>query len=291
MEGAETMGALLSSRARPSPRPRLAKLGITALMLAIALAMVLPFVLMISASFKYSAEAFEDPLRLIPKRINWNNYGEIFRHKYYFRWFLNSGLTAMAIILLKTTVVSMVAYAFAKLHFRGRDTLFVILMSAMMITPDSTIVARYLQYSYMGLINSLWVLILPALFGVYFVFLLRQFFMGIPNELSEAALMDGASHLGIYSRIIIPLSKPALLTMVLFSFIWSWNDYINPFVFITPVTTQVLTVGLQSFQTEYSVDTSLQMAGVCISLLPVLLIFILVQDYFVEGIASTGIKG
>jgi multiple sugar transport system permease protein len=152
-------------------------------------------------------------------------------------------------------------------------------------------VARYLQYSYMGLINSLWVLILPALFGVYFVFLLRQFFMGIPNELSEAALMDGASHLGIYSRIIIPLSKPALLTMVLFSFIWSWNDYINPFVFITPVTTQVLTVGLQSFQTEYSVDTSLQMAGVCISLLPVLLIFILVQDYFVEGIASTGIKG
>jgi ABC-type sugar transport system, permease component len=287
MEGAEAMGALL----RSASRPRLGKIAATLIMLAIAVAMFLPFVVMVSASFKYSAEAFQDPLRLIPARVNPGNYDRIFHHPYYFRWFLNSALVAAAIILLKTTVVSMVAYAFARLHFRGRDALFLVLMSAMMITPDSTIVARYIQYSYMGLINSLWVLIVPALFGVYFVFLLRQFFMGIPNELSEAALIDGASHFGIYSRIIIPLSKPAILTMVLFSFIWSWNDYINPFVFITPVTTQVLTVGLQSFQTEYAVDTSLQMAGVCISLLPVLLIFVFVQDYFVEGIASTGLKG
>jgi multiple sugar transport system permease protein len=284
MEGAEAMGALLS-------KARISKLGMTVVMLSFGLAMVMPFVLMISASFKFSAEAFDDPLRLIPKRINLGNYAEIFHHKYYFRWFLNSMLVAMGVILLKTTVVSMVAYAFAKLHFKGRDTLFVVLMTAMMITPDSTIVARYMQYRYMGLINSLWVLIIPSLFGVYFVFLLRQFFMGIPNELSEAAIIDGASHVGIFTRIIIPLSKPALLTMVLFSFIWSWNDYINPFVFITPVTTQVLTVGLQSFQTEYAVDTSLQMAGVCISLLPVLFIFVFVQDYFVEGIASTGLKG
>jgi multiple sugar transport system permease protein len=287
------MGALLKRVAKPrsTARARLSKLGLTAVMLLIGLSMVLPFVLMISASFKFSAEAFDDPLRLIPKRINLGNYVGIFHHKYYFRWFLNSSIVAAAVILLKTTVVSMVAYALAKLRFRGRDALFVVLMSAMMITPDSTIVARYIQYSYMRLINSLWVLIFPSLFGVYFVFLLRQFFMSIPDELSEAALIDGASHVGIFARIIIPLSKPALLTMVLFCFIWSWNDYINPFVFITPVVTQVLTVGLQSFQTEYAVDTSLQMAGVCISLLPVLFIFIFVQDYFVEGIASTGLKG
>jgi len=278
------MGPLLN-------RTSVAKAAMTVVMVLLGLLMVVPFLLMLSASFKYSADAFNNPLQLIPEKINWKNYGEIFRHKYYFTWFLNSALVVVGILVLKTLVVSMAAYAFSKLRFKGRDILFVVLMSAMMVTSDTTIVARYFQYSAMGLINSLWVLIIPSLFGVYFLFLLRQFFLGIPMELSEAAIMDGSSHLGIYFRIIIPLAKPALLTMALFSFIWSWNDFINPFVFITPMATQVLVVGLQSFQTEYAVDTSLQMAGICISLIPVLVVFILVQKHFVEGIASTGIKG
>lgn len=278
------MGPLLN-------RSSAGKALMTAAMVLLGLLMVVPFLLMISASFKYSADAFNNPLQLIPDKINPGNYQEIFRHKYYFTWFLNSVVVVVAILVLKTLVVSMVAYAFAKLRFRGRDALFVVLMSAMMVTPDTTIVARYVQYSAMGLINSLWVLILPSLFGVYFVFLLRQFFLGIPMELSEAAIMDGSGHFGIYFRIILPLAKPALLTMALFSFIWSWNDYVNPFVFITPMATQVLVVGLQSFQTEYAVDTSLQMAGICVSLVPVLAVFMLVQKHFVEGIASTGIKG
>jgi multiple sugar transport system permease protein len=263
----------------------------TAFMLVLALAFVLPFLFMISASLKYSAEAFNDPLQLIPDRINWNNYAEIIHHQYYAIWFRNSILVAAVTIVFKVLVVSMGAYAFARLQFRGKELLFLVLMSTMMVTPDTTIVARYFQYSSMGLINTLWVLILPSLFGVYFLFILRQFFLSIPFELSEAAVIDGAGHLTIYSRIVLPLAKPALLTMVLFVFIWSWNDYVNPFVFITPLGKQVLTVGLQSFQSEYFVDTSLQMAGVSLSLLPVLVLFAFVQKQFVEGIALTGIKG
>ncbi|MCB2358775.1 carbohydrate ABC transporter permease [Clostridium estertheticum] len=160
-----------------------------------------------------------------------------------------------------------------------------------MISPDTTIVPRYLLYRSMSLTDSLWVLIVPSLFGVYFVFLLRQFFMAIPMELSEAALIGGCSHFKIYRSIIIPLAKPAIMTMVLFIFIWSWNDYINPSVFITPIEKQVLTVGLQSFQSEYSADTSLQMAGVCVAVLPIIILFSCIQKYFVEGISSTGIKG
>jgi multiple sugar transport system permease protein len=288
MERAEKMGTLLKSHSYRSSANRTI---LTVLMLILSALMILPFIMMIFASFKYSADSFTNPLFLDPRKVNLNNYKEIFEHPYYFKWFLNSVIVAVSVIVLKGTVVSMAAYAFAKLRFRGRDTLFMVLMSAMMVTSDTTIVARYLLYKEMHLINSLLALIIPSVFGVFFVFLLRQFFLGIPAELSEAAVIDGCSHFKIYYKIIIPLSIPAMLTMALFSFIWSWNDFVNAFVFITPLERQVVPVGLKSFQNEYTTDTSLQMAGICIAIIPVIILFTTVQKYFVEGIALTGIKG
>ncbi len=293
MEGAGQMGTLLNkfNSKKSQEGEKISKIIFTTLMLLLSISMIIPFILMISASFKHSADAFSDVFQLSLSKMNLDNYKEIFTNKYYFRWYLNSTFVVVMVIILKSIVVSMAAYAFAKLHFKGRDILFLMLMSAMMVTPDTTIVARYLLYKYLGLIDTLWVLIIPTLFGVYFVFLLRQFFMGIPGELSEAALIDGCSHFRIYYSIVLPLSKPAMLTMALFIFIWSWNDFVNPFVFITPIERQVITVGLQSFQNEYTTDISLQMAGLCMAVIPIIIIFAAVQKYFVEGIAATGIKG
>lgn len=267
------------------------KLLLTIFMLILSIVMIIPFIMMISASFKHSADAFTNPLEVIPKNIFLGNYEALFKHPYYFKWFLNTSFVVVLTIALKVIIISMAAYAFARLRFKGRELLFLVLMSAMMVSPDTTIVPRYLLYRYMGLTDSLWVLIIPSLFGVYFVFLLRQFFMGIPMELSEAALIDGCNHFKIYRSVVLPLALPAILTMTLFVFIWSWNDYVNPFIFITPIQKQVITVGLQSFRNEYTVDTAMQMAGICVAVLPIIIIFTLIQKHFVEGIASTGIKG
>lgn len=289
MEGAEKMGSLLIKQveSKRSNDAKNKKILLTMFMLILSILMIVPFVLMVSASFKRSADAFTKPFSY----FYFGNYEALFNHPYYFKWFLNSTFVVVLTISLKVLVISMAAYAFSRLHFKGRDTLFLILMSAMMVSPDTTIVPRYLLYRSMGLTDTLWVLIIPSLFGVYFVFLLRQFFLAIPMELSEAALIDGCNHFRIYRSIIMPLAKPAIFTMILFVFIWSWNDYVNPFIFITPIQKQVITVGLQSFQSEYTSDTAMQMAGVCLAVLPIIILFSLIQKQFVEGIASTGIKG
>jgi multiple sugar transport system permease protein len=169
--------------------------------------------------------------------------------------------------------------------------MFLLFMATMMITPEATLVPRYLMYKAFGLIDSQWAIIVPAVFDVFFLFMLRQFFMTIPHELSEAAFIDGYGHLRIYWRIILPLSMPALTTMVLFTFIWIWNDYANPFVFINAMKKQLITTGLQFFQSREGANYALQMAGATFAVIPTVIMFTLTQKYFVQGIATSGIKG
>nr|WP_244209219.1 carbohydrate ABC transporter permease [Paenibacillus ferrarius] len=185
----------------------------------------------------------------------------------------------------------MAAYAFARLNFKGRNILLLISLSTLAIPPDTTIVARFLIYKYMHLINTHWALIIPAVFDVFFLFLLRQFFMGIPKELTEAAIIDGCSHYRVYFRIILPLAVPALMTMIVFSFVYIWNDYATPFIFISSEKKQMVTVGLQYFSTQYGSNYSLQMAGAAFVILLPILLFVFAQKFFVEGITSSGIKG
>ncbi|MGO4495123.1 carbohydrate ABC transporter permease [Paenibacillus sp. 2RAB27] len=291
------MGALLI--AKQSTRPFIAKNRLSIATLAysffvfiVALMMLFPFLFMISASLKTTVQAFNEPLKhMIPEQIYWGNYQTLLTSPNYFRWIGNSLKVVALSILLRGIVVTMAAYAFARLNFKGRNVLLFISLSTLAIPPDTTIVARFLIYKYMHLINTHWVLIIPAVFDVFFLFLLRQFFMGIPKELTEAAIIDGCSHYRVYFRIILPLAVPALMTMIVFSFVYIWNDYASPFIFISSEKKQMVTVGLQYFSTQYGSNYSLQMAGASIVILLPVLLFVFAQKFFVEGITSSGIKG
>jgi len=280
------MGALLMATTRPKKI-----LFYSVMMLAFGLIMIVPFVFMISASIKPTAQVFTSPLTIIPDQINWMNYKKIFTHEYYFTWYWNSARIVFLTILLRFVIVTMAAYAFARLRFKGKNLLFIAMLATMMIPSDTTVVARFLLYQKMYLIDTQWVIIIPAAFDVFFVFMLRQFFMSVPMELSESAYVDGCSQYKIYYRIILPLAVPPLVTMVIFTFIWTWNDFINPFIFISSIQNQLVTVGLEYFQQQAGSDYALQMAGACLIVIVPIFLFIFTQRFFIEGIANTGIKG
>jgi multiple sugar transport system permease protein len=282
------MGALLSSHRR---RQLLGKAAVSAVVFVAGLLMMTPFVFMLSASFKTSGLVFAEPLRIIPRPVFLGNFQRVFRDPFYPIWYYNSFRIVLITLPLRGFLVTIAAYAFARLRFRGKNVIFLLFMSTMMITPEATIVPRYLLYKTLRLVDTQWAIIVPAVFDVFFLFMLRQFFMSIPNELSEAALIDGYGHFRIYYRIILPLSKPALVTMVLFTFIWIWNDYVNPFVFINTMKRQMITTGLQFFQSREGANYALQMAGATFAVIPTVFMFTFTQRYFVQGITTSGLKG
>jgi len=209
----------------------------------------------------------------------------------YMNWYMNSIKAVVSTIIFRLFITTLAAYAFAKLRFRGRDVIFLILLATMMITPETTVVPRYLYYKNIGLLDSMWVIVLPELFEVFYLFMLRQFMIRIPNELCEAASIDGASHFTIYRRIIMPLSKTVVVTVILFSFIYLWNDFINPYLFINSVSKQLLTAALKYFQDEAGANIPVQLAGASMAIIPVIIIFTATQRYFIAGISTSGIKG
>ncbi|WP_438449194.1 carbohydrate ABC transporter permease [Gorillibacterium sp. sgz5001074] len=267
------------------------RLVVTFIMLLLGMLMIVPFLYMISFSLKTPLELTKNPASILVGRPYFGNFATVFTHKTYFIWYFNSFKVVLGLLVLRGLLVTMAAYAFARLEFRLKNAIFLVLLAKMMIPSDTTIVARFLLYKYLHLNNTHWVLILPAAFDVFFLFLLRQFFIVIPREISEAAIIDGCSHYKVYYRIILPLAKPALVTMVLFTFLWTWNDFASPFVFITDMKKQLLTVGLSYFQTEAGADYSLQMAGAAAAVVPTILLFIFTQKYFVEGVTMSGVKG
>jgi multiple sugar transport system permease protein len=282
------MGALLSSQ---KGRGIALQAALSLLVFVLGLLMITPFLFMLSASFKHPGLVFVEPLRLVPRVVFLGNFQRLFSDRLYPLWYWNSIRVVLITIPLRGLVVSLAAYAFARLRFRGKNAMLLLFMATMMITPEATLVPRYLMYKAFGLIDSQWAIIVPAVFDVFFLFMLRQFFMTIPHELSEAAFIDGYGHLRIYWRIILPLSMPALTTMVLFTFIWIWNDYANPFVFINAMKKQLITTGLQFFQSREGANYALQMAGATFAVIPTVILFTLTQKYFVQGIATSGIKG
>jgi len=261
------------------------------LVFAAGLFMITPFVFMLSSAFKPNGLVFVEPLRIIPKVLFLDNFRRIFADPLYPVWYWNSIRVVLITLPLRAFLVSLAAYAFARLRFRGKDFLFLLFMATMMITPEATIIPRFLMYKAFGLVDTQWAIVIPAVFDVLFLFMLRQFFMTIPRELSEAAFLDGYGHLRIYARIVLPLSKPAMVTMVLFTFIWIWNDYVNPFVFINSMNKQLITTGLQFFQAREGANYALQMAGATFGVIPTIVLFTVTQRSFVQGVATSGIKG
>jgi len=270
------------------------KLALTIVMFIGAVFMVLPFAWMISASLKLPSEIFKFPIEWIPSKLQLGNYKEVWFNAsnpfYLFYW---NSIKVTGLSVAGTVLVSAAAaYAFAKIRFVGSGALFMCYLATMMIPHHVTLVPRFVIIHWLGIYNTHWALIIPAVFNVLGIFLLRQFFISIPGELSEAAHIDGAGHFRIFTRIILPLGKPAIMSLVILTFVWNWNDYMNPLIFITSKALYTLPLGLQSFLSmEDQVQYNLVMAGATIAVIPILVVFVVAQRYFIEGIATSGLKG
>ena len=270
-----------------------------------ALTTIMPFLWMISTSLKPEPEIFRFPPVWIPSVWKWDNYAKAMTAAPFGRYFLNTVIYAVAITATNLLFCSMAAYAFARLHFPGRNLLFVLVLGTMMIPAQVTMVPVFIMLKRWpllggndllgvgghGLLNTYTGLVLPGAVGAFGIFLLRQFFMTLPRELEDAARIDGCSEAGIFWRIILPLSKPAMATLGIFTFTAAWNEFLWPLLIMSKDSMKTLQVGLQVFQTQYTTTWDLLMAGTVVVTLPVLIIFLFGQRYFTRGIALSGIKG
>jgi multiple sugar transport system permease protein len=252
----------------------------------------LPFFWMLSSSLKIEARIWIYPPEWIPNPVMWENYpdalslmrfGELLRNTVFL-----TGVGTLAIIVSSSWVV----YGFARLKFPGRDLLFMVLLGTMMLPGQVTMVPRFILFKELGWLNTYRPLLVPALFGdAFYIFLLRQFYMGIPTELDDAAEIDGCSYIGIWWRIILPLSKPALATVTVFSIMRGWDDFLWPLIILNDSRKFNLALGLATFRGLYSTQWGYLMAASVVMLAPMVLLYFIAQGFIVEGIALTGIKG
>jgi len=275
-------------RRSSSPPPFIAHL-----LLAIAVAVfALPLVWMVLTSLKPAAEIAADPHRALPREWRPANYVEAVTTMPYFVYLRNSLVLCAGSVLGTLWSCSLAAYAFARLRWPGRNTVFGVLIATMLLPWHVTMIPRFLLISELGLYNSLAALIVPTFLGDAFsIFLLRQFFLTIPEELSEAARLDGCSEWGIFWRIILPLSRPALATVALFQFVAAWNDFNGPLLYLNDPARFTLAYGLEQFVSSYSSQTNLLMAAAVLFTLPIVILFFFAQRTFIRGIATSGLKG
>ncbi|MCB0071494.1 MAG: carbohydrate ABC transporter permease [Caldilineaceae bacterium] len=262
-----------------------------ALLLVGAVVMVIPFVWMVSTSFKAAGKTFVYPPQWIPDPFVWQNYPDMWTALPFNHFFVNSIKIASLATLGQLLTCSMGGFTFGVLRFRGRDVLFLALIATLMVPYQVTLIPTFILFSKLGWVGTHLPLWVPAFWGGAFgTFLMRQFFMTIPIDLAESARMDGANIGRIFRHIYVPLAKPALATLAIFTFMWSWNDLLNPLIYVHELDRLTLTVGLSFFQNQYGGKWTLMMAGAVVSILPILLVFFFAQKYFIEGIALTGIK-
>ena len=251
-----------------------------------------PFVFLVSTSLKAYRQIVVFPPIWIPNPVIWRNYTDVFFYAPFHRYFLNTLLITSTWVIGAVFASSLAAYAFARLRAPGRDTLFMLMLSTMMVPGMVRLIPTYIVFAKLDWINTFLPLTIPSLLGsAFYIFLLRQFFMTIPMELEDAALIDGCSRLGIWWRIMLPLAKPALATVTIFSFMGAWNDLLGPLIYLNDQNLYTLALGLQAFQYVHGGDWGLLMAAATMMIVPVVFLFFLAQKQFVQGIVLTGIKG
>ena len=261
------------------------------ILLSGAVVMVLPFVWMLSTSFKAPGKTFVYPPEWIPDPFVWQNYPDMWTALPFDKFFINSVKIATLTTIGQLITCSMAAFAFSVLIFRGRDLLFLLLIATLMIPYQVTLIPTFILFSKIGWVGTHLPLWVPAFWGGAFgTFLLRQFYLTIPIDLAESARMDGANIWQIFRYIYVPLSGPAMAALAIFTFMWSWNDLLNPLIYVTELDQLTLTIGLSFFQNQYGGKWTLMMAGAVVSILPILVIFFVAQKYFIQGIAMTGLK-
>lgn len=253
--------------------------------------MLTPFLWMLSTSLKEPSQIFTYPPQWIPDPIVWENYRSAFEGLPFGRFYLNSLIVATSITFLQLLGSSLAAFAFARLRFPGRDAVFLLYLATLMIPFQVTMIPNFILVRWLGWFDTYQALILPPAFSAFSTFLLRQYFRGIPIDLDEAARIDGASSLRIWAQVIVPLSGPVLAALAIFVFLQSWNDFLWPLVVTNSNEMRTLPVGLAAFQGQYSVRWNLLMAASVIAMLPVLIVYIIGQKWFVRGITLTGMGG
>lgn len=256
-----------------------------------ALIMLVPFIWMLSTSFKDLKEVFVFPPELFGERLKWENYLNISQRFDFLTYFFNSIKVAVWVVIFQVATSASAGYVFAKLNFKGRDKIFMLYLATMMIPFHVTVITNFLQMSAYGLVNTLWSLMLPASISTFGTFLMRQFFMTVPEELIEAAKIDGCNPFTTFIKIALPLSKSSLATLSIFSFMNTWNDYFTPLVYLNDMSKYTLPLGLASMKGLYSTDWPVLMAASVLAILPVLIAFLFAQEAFVKGITMSGLKG
>ncbi len=287
----------MSDVAAPGPSPRrrelLGDVLAWVLLSVLGVLWLVPFLWMVSNSLKSLAEIYSFPPTFFPEQLRWWNYRDAWNAVPFGRFFANSLIVSLGTTAGVLLTSSMAGYSFARLRYPGRDKLFLAYLATMMVPFPVLIIPLFILMGRIGLVDTLIGLVLPAAFSAWGTFLMRQFMLSIPRELEEAARVDGASYWRIFVQVVLPLCRPVLATLGIFTFLGSWNEFLWPLVMISSVQNKTLPLGLTMFQSQAAVETPwhLVMAAATFSVLPVLLVFVLGQRYYVRGIATTGVKG
>ncbi|MCD7966282.1 MAG: carbohydrate ABC transporter permease, partial [Clostridiaceae bacterium] len=251
-----------------------------------------PFLIMVTTALKTNADAFQLPVKLFPREVIWNNFPEAMAKIPYVRYMMNTIFITLLSVIGQMVATPLVAYSLAKIKWKGAPIISALIMGTMMIPYTVTMIPLYKIWSRLGFTNTYVPLILPTFFGSpFYIIIMRQFFAGLPNSLMEAAKIDGAGEFKRYIAIALPLSRPALTTVGIYAFINAWSDYLAPLIYINKTEKLTLSLGLQGFLNQYSVDWTHLMAAATIFVIPVVIFFLFFQRNFVEGIATSGIKG
>jgi multiple sugar transport system permease protein len=264
-----------------------------AVMWVSAMLFLFPFVWMVVSSLKRDIDVFRLPVEWIPDPVSFFGYERVWTGNYPITQFMgNSVIVAVCRVFGEVLTASLAAYAFARMEFRFKNLIFVMYLATMIIPHQMLLVPRFILYQEIGIHDTLWALILPGMFTVFGTFLLRQFFMGIPKDLTDAAKMDGASELQCYYQIVMPLAKPAIASLMILAFVWSWNDYETPLVMLTSEEIFTIPIGLTRYMDEGGgMSPSLAMAGAVSSIVPVIVVFLILQRQFIQALTRTGMKG
>jgi len=261
-------------------------------MIACAIAFVLPFLWMLSSSLKPLHKILVRPIQWIPKPPVWENYPTLMKRFPFGLYYRNTTTITLLSLVGELIACTLAGYGFARLKFFGRDAIFLLVLGTMMLPYQVTIIPLFILFRNFGWLNTHLPLIVPSYFGSpFYIFIMRQFFLNIPSELEDAAAIDGCSNIRTFWNVFLPLAKPAVVSVGLFTFMAKWNDFFNPLIYLNAPRKFTLTLGLASLNNEHGSEWNLLMAGSVMAMLPCLLLFFFFQRYFVEGLASSGIKG
>ncbi len=290
MEAPATIDVISEHNKKKQRRARINKIILYIALALLSILTLIPFFWMLSASFKTNNDVFTVPIQWIPKTWHPENYSIIWKQIPLATFFKNTIVLSVVITFIQLLTSSFAAYGFSKMHFKGRDTLFLMYIGTIAVPWQSYMIPQFIMMRHLHLTDTLMSLVLLQAFNAFGVFLMKQYYTSIPDELCESARIDGLTEWGIYRRIILPLTKPAIVSLTIITFVNTWNDYMGPFVYLSSTENKTLQLGLKMFVGLYDTQYAYIMAASVLSILPVAIVFLVLQKYFVEGIATSGMK-